>query len=206
MEKETIETILYLLFVLLIIQSSTYVTNWFGKQYYEKEVHINQIFDLFHHYTPDLHRYELIVNFIPFVLLACLFFCGLNLASIKEFAWKLLLIYVLRAITVIITILPKHEACDYDAKSITVSSFIGGCYDKVFSGHMALTFLATLIYYREKFISFSSFAFINILEAILILITRAHYSLDVLLAVLITYLVYDGDYHIFSDFAKKLKV
>lgn len=206
MEKETIETIVYLLFILALIQFSTYFTNWFGKQYYEKELRVNQIFDLFHEYTPDLHEYELIINIIPFFLLACLVFCGLNLASLKEFAWKLLLIYILRALTVIITILPKHEKCDYNVKTFSMSMFIGGCYDKVFSGHMALTFLATLIYYREKIISTSTFVGLNVIEAILILITRAHYSLDVLLAVLITYLVYDGDYHIFTDFAKKLKV
>ena len=78
--------------------------------------------------------------------------------------------------------------------------------DKVFSGHMALTLLGSLIYYRENFISFSTFAFLNSLEAIMIILTRAHYTIDVFLAILITYLVYDGDYHIFTDFAKKLKV
>lgn len=206
MEKETVETIVYILFILAVIQFSTYFTNWFGKRYYEQELHFNQIFDLFHEYTPDFHEYELLVNVIPFFLLVCFAVCGVNLSSLKEFAWKLLLIYILRALTIIITILPKHEKCMYDSKSVTMSTFLGGCYDKVFSGHMALTFLGTLIYYREKLISFPMFVGLNIVEAMLIILTRSHYTIDVILAILITYLVYDGDYHIFTDFAKKIKV
>jgi len=205
-QKETVETVLYLLFILTIINFSTYFTNWIGKNFYENELRVNTIFDLFHHYTPDLHKYELFVNVIPFFLLICLFLCGVGLDSIKEFAWKLLLIYILRSLTVITTILPKHEKCDYNVETFSLSTFIGGCYDKVFSGHMAFTFLGSLIYYREKFISFSTFVGLNLLEASLIILTRSHYTIDVILAVLITYLVYDGDYHIFSDFAKKLKV
>lgn len=206
MDKKTLETILYIVFILFIINCSTYVTNWLGKQFYEKEFHVNSIFDVFHEYTPDFHKWEVVVNLIPFGILGCLFFCGLSLDAIKEFAWKLLLIYIIRALTVITTILPKHEKCDYEVGSFSISTFIGGCYDKVFSGHMALTLLGTLIYYRENYISFSSFAFLNSLEALLLILTRAHYTIDVLLAILITYLVYDGDYHIFTDFAKKLKV
>jgi hypothetical protein len=206
MDKKTLETILYIVFILFIINCSTYITNWLGKEFYEREVRVNSVFDVFHEYTPDFHKFEVFINIIPFTILGCLFFCGISLDSIKEFAWKLLLIYAIRALTVITTILPKHEKCDYEVGSFSISTFIGGCYDKVFSGHMALTLLGTLIYYRENYISFSSFAFINMVEAALIILTRAHYTIDVLLAILITYLVYDGDYHIFTDFAKKLKV
>jgi hypothetical protein len=206
MDKKTLETILYIVFILFIINGSTYITNWLGKEFYESEFRVNSVFDLFHEYTPDFHKFEFLINIIPFAILGCLFFCGLPLDSIKEFAWKLLLIYVIRALTVITTILPKHEKCNYEISTFSLTTFLGGCYDKVFSGHMALTLLGTLIYYREKYISFSSFALINIVEAVLIILTRAHYTIDVFLAILITYLVYDGDYHIFTDFAKKLKV
>jgi hypothetical protein len=206
MDKKTLETILYIVFILFLINCSTYFTNWLGRKFYEKEFRVNSVFDIFHEYTPDFHKFEPIVNVIPFGILVCLFFCGLPLDSIKEFAWKLLLIYVIRALTVITTILPKHERCNYNMDTFSLGTFLGGCYDKVFSGHMAFTFLGTLIYYREKFLSFPMFVFLNLIEATFIILTRAHYTIDVFLAILITYLVYDGDYHIFTDFAKKLKV
>ena len=39
----------------------------------------------------------------------------------------------------------------------------------------------------------------------LILLTRSHYTIDVVIALLFTYLVYGGDYHIFNEFVTKIK-
>lgn len=203
MKGNTIKTTFYVLFILVLITCSTYFTNVWGRYYYEQEFRVNQVFDILHQYTPDFHKYELVINILPVLcILAIVFFSS---DALEEFALKLLLIYLIRALTTLTTILPKHEKCE-EKEFTWVNAINGGCYDKIFSGHSAITFLGSLLLYRENVITLPVFAGVNIVESLLIILTRAHYTIDVLLGILITYLVYDGDYHIFTDFMKKLKV
>lgn len=164
---------------------------------------MNQVFDLVHQYTPDLHKYELLINILPILCITAIVLFSSDV--LEEFALKLLLIYLIRALTTLTTILPKHEKCE-EKEFTWINAINGGCYDKIFSGHSAITFLGSLLLYRENMVTLPVFAGINIVESLLIILTRAHYTIDVLLGILITYLVYDGDYHIFTDFMKKLKV
>jgi len=203
MKGNAIKTTFYVLFILVLITCSTYVTNVWGKYYYEQEFRVNQVFDVVHQYTPDLHKYEWVINIIP--ILGLLFLILYSSDALEEFALKLLLIYLIRALTTLTTILPKHEKCD-EKEFSWMNAIMGGCYDKIFSGHASFTFLASLLLYRENVITLPVFMISNIVESFLIILTRAHYTIDVLLGILITYLVYDGDYHIFTDFMKKLKV
>lgn len=197
----------YLIIVgsILIISLANYYTNEIGEAYYEGEAKINTIFDIVHHFTPDFHEYHNLVNVIPLLLFGSLFFVRNSISLLEETVLKTLLIHLIRSLTIISTILPKHEKCIREKGSF-LSRLLGECYDKVFSGHTSFVFLITLILLRENYISFISFLLINAVQATIILLTRAHYTIDVLLAYFITYFVYDGDYHILTDFAKKLKV
>jgi hypothetical protein len=183
---------LYILTLLGIILISSYVTDEIGIAFYEQqEKQAGKIFDLIHEITPDLHRYEDIVNLIPLTLMISFFAVPTGLALIQEFALRFLFIVFLRSLTIMTTILPKHEKC---TKRFTMSTiFSGQCYDKVFSGHTAFVFLLTLLFLRDGYIPFWFFVVINIAQASLILLTRSHYTIDVVFAFLITYLVYDKD-------------
>jgi hypothetical protein len=189
---------------IVIILLANFYTNEIGEAYYEGENRVNKIFDVVHHYTPDFHEFGSLVNVIPLLLFGSFFFLKNSVSLLEETALKLLLIHLIRSLTIISTILPKHENCKREGSML--SRLLGDCYDKVFSGHTSLVFLITLILLRENYISFTTLLMINMIETTIILLTRSHYTIDVILAYFITYLVYDGDYHIFTDFAKKLKV
>jgi hypothetical protein len=197
----------YLIIVgaIVLILLANYYTNEIGEAYYESEDKINKIFDVVHHYTPDFHEFGSLVNVIPLLLFGSFFFLPKSMSLIEEVMLKILLIHLIRSLTIISTILPKHEKCNREDSSF-FSRLLGDCYDKVFSGHTSFVFLNTLILLREKYISLMTLFTINATESIIILLTRSHYTIDVILAYFITYLVYDGDYHILTDFAKKLKM
>jgi hypothetical protein len=197
-------TVLYILGILTIIGLANYYTNEIGEAYYEGEKKIDKIFDIVHEYTPDLHQFELAVNILPLLLLGSLVFLSNGKALLLEFAGKYLLLHLIRSLTIISTILPKHEQCSRD-KSI-FRKVLGDCYDKVFSGHTALVFLLTLMLAREGYLNMVQLVALNAIESSIILLTRSHYTIDVILAYFITYLVYDGDYHIFTNFTKKMKL
>ena len=190
---------------IIFILLANYYTNEIGEAYYESEKKINTVFDVVHHYTPDFHEFGSLVNIIPLLLFGSLFFVKNSVTLLEETVLKILLIHVIRSLTIISTILPKHENCNRKDSSF-LTRLLGDCYDKVFSGHTSFVFLITLILLRENYISLSTLFSINAMESIIILLTRSHYTIDVLLAYFITYLVYDGDYHILTDFAKKIKV
>lgn len=175
--------------LILIIGLSSYVTDELGIWFYEiqKNKNENKIFDIFHEFTPDFHEYGEIVNLIPLLFLGTFLFTKGNV--IWEFAEKFLLLIFLRSLTIFFTILPKHADCSKRFEWSTC--LVGQCYDKIFSGHTALTVLAALLLVRNGYVPKWLGALFVSLETILILLTRSHYSVDVVFAMVITYLVYD---------------
>ena len=178
--------ILYLILILIIIFGSNYITLKLGEQHYNNKS--CELFDIFHKILPDLHNYENVINYILLIGLTSLYFLGTN-ALITEYISKIIIILLVRAFTIISTILPKHNKCESD---LSISSFfIGGCYDKIFSGHTAAILLLTLLYFREHIINMPSLIGINLLNILLIISTRSHYTVDVLLAVFVTSTIYN---------------
>ena len=173
--------------LILIIGLSSYVTDEIGIWFYELQNNDNKVFDLFHELTPDFHEYEGIVNLIPLLFLGTFLFTKGNV--LWEFAEKFLLLIFLRSLTILFTILPKHEKCSKRFEWSTC--LVGQCYDKIFSGHTALTVLAALLLVRNGYIpSWLGIMFVS-LETLFILLTRSHYSVDVVFAMVITYVVSD---------------
>ena len=173
--------------LLLIIGLSSYVTDELGIWFYELQQNENKVFDLVHMFTPDFHEYGGIVNLIPLLFLGTFLFTKGNL--IWEFAEKFLLLIFVRSLTIFLTILPKHEHCSKRFQWSTC--LVGQCYDKIFSGHTALTTLAALLLVRGGYIpSWLGILFVTF-ETIFILVTRSHYSIDVFFAMVMSYLVYD---------------
>ena len=186
--------------LLAIITISTKITNYLGDNFYKGTSTHEDIYDIIHTNTPDLHAYEYVVDIIPVILIISFFFIPVGL--FKEFAGKFLLLMLLRSVTTAATILPKHGECKLES---TWYSFLRGqCYEKIFSGHMSFTLLTSLIYLRENIISPIQFWTTNIIEFTAIAVTRAHYTVDLIVAIVITYLVHDGDYHVFQNVVKEI--
>lgn len=180
---------------------SNYLVEMIGRWHFAQS-DTKQPFDLLHLALPDLHDYKWMVNVLPLSLLAFVFLQSNGALIFKEAVLFLAMILVIRALTTLSTILPKHDRC---VEPDTVSLFLGnGCYDKIFSGHMSFVAIFTLVLLGHGNISFPAFAAVNVVQAALILLARSHYTVDVILGFVLTYLVYDGDYHLFTNFFEGL--
>lgn len=190
------ENVLWVLLLLVFIFASNYITHLLGKWHYEHNEPDGKIFDILHHITPDLQVYAKYNDTILVLTILSFLFVPKSVSILKEFLAKFILIMFVRALTTMSTILPKQSECRSEMGWINM--FKGQCYDKVFSGHTAFVLLATLIYLRENIISVPVFFLVNLLNITSIILTRSHYTIDVILAIVITYLVYDGDYTVFT--------
>ena len=151
-----------------------------------------KLYDLIQECTPNFHKYEYLVNIIPLLIISSLFYLPITTKIMEEFFIKFFIILIIRALTTFTTILPKHEKCEVNLK--WTSLLLGGCYDKLFSGHTAFTTLWTLIFLNEKFINTFQFWFINLINSVAIITTHSHYTVDVILGFIITFFVYDSDH------------
>jgi hypothetical protein len=203
MASDTAKNTVWVLFLASIIVTSNYWTHELGMAFYDDTQNNGKVFDLLHSMTPDLSDYKAYNDIIVSATAISFLFIPKGMELFKEFAAKFILIMVIRALTTVSTILPKHEKCDATPRFSRY--WRGQCYDKVFSGHTSFVLLATLIYLREGILGWPAFLGINMANITSIVLTRSHYTVDIVLAILITLLVYDGDYHIFTNWMKRIE-
>jgi hypothetical protein len=201
--NQTASNTLWVLFLTAIIVTSNYWTHELGMAFYDNTKNNGKVFDLLHSITPDLSDWKPYNDVIVSLVALSFFLIPNGIGLFKEFATKFILIMVIRALTTVSTILPKHEKCDATPRFSRY--WLGQCYDKVFSGHTSFVLLATLIFLREGILGWPAFAAINLANITGIILTRSHYTVDIVLAILITLLVYDGDYHIFTNWMKRIE-
>lgn len=177
----------YLIFgLLLFIIISNYFVLKFGDDHYTSNNSCT-LFDIFHKILPDLHEYHFLTDIYILIGAASLFMLS-NEKITVEFISKFIIIMFIRAFTTFVTILPKHDSCNSE---MNLRSYImGGCYDKIFSGHTSFILLLTLLYFREHIIGFTPLILINLVNILTILAARSHYSVDILLAIFVTTTVY----------------
>jgi len=76
----------------------------------------------------------------------------------------------------------SHSSCKF-------SGVIGGCHDKMFSGHTTVAILSSLFlvkYYPEYILHI---ALLNVVLLLSIISSRDHYTIDVLIALIISGLI-----------------
>lgn len=104
------------------------------------------------------------------------------------------LIFLLKSFTCLITILPVpngHENYDKCKNNFKLSDILyGKCGDLMFSGHTATFAINTLLLYWLKKIELSSVIILNILNGLLIIFAQKHYSIDVIIAFFVSYVIY----------------
>ena len=155
------------------------------------------LYDIIQQNTINLRRIRIvpeILHFIPLLLLICYsvscifnFDFGLLKEASKKFFTKHGILFYLRPLLFSSTLLPDSSQMCLTSKSI------GSCFDLIFSGHTTIMFLTTYIL-RDIFnigaILFYTLQFNNLLTSFLIVACRNHYTVDVLLAIIITHFVY----------------
>jgi hypothetical protein len=173
---------------------SVYAT---GKHYYDERINENKtrpkVYDLGHRYMPDWHDMK-IANVLMDVLPILPLFLGWNV--VYTFLGYIPFLFMIRWITTLVTILPKYKKCD-DSKFTMSLGLFGHCYDKIFSGHFAVSVLLSCIVYSKGIISNLWIIIIyNFLVAFLIIATRAHYTIDIIVSIFVVFVVYQNRLHI----------
>ncbi len=148
------------------------------------------LYDVYQQILPNLKHLRIIpeiLHLIPIVFLASLMLYYKNTDALNKFLSKHGLLMVLRALCFSSTILPdSSETC-------MSNNYMGSCFDLIFSGHTTIMLLSTYIIKEFFLISlqlYNCLLFLNVINAVLIVLCRNHYTVDVILSLIITHFVY----------------
>lgn len=160
-----------------------------GHTYYTKRIQEGKVspkvYDISHKILPNWHNKVWISHaFVIACLSPLVIYRNWNL--FREFLQYAIVIFFIRDITTFVTILPKYKDDPPPTNAIASSTF-NGSYGKIFSGHFAIVFLASLLYAKYNIItSNNALISLNLVNALLILLTRHHYTIDVIVAFFVT--------------------
>uniref|UniRef100_A0A6C0H6M0 Sphingomyelin synthase-like domain-containing protein n=1 Tax=viral metagenome TaxID=1070528 RepID=A0A6C0H6M0_9ZZZZ len=182
--------------VFLHIWSTRYVWHQ-GTKYYEDTTKPAAILDIVHNNTPDWSAYNDTKNWFLLIYVIPFFMNRSNGDWISEAIIKACIMFALRSLSIVATILPKDSRCkvnQLDPYHLTVG---GTCYDKMFSGHFAFGLLSTSLLFKYGFVSDSVasiglWSIINVMNFVLLTVTRGHYTQDLLVALFVVALVHLG--------------
>jgi hypothetical protein len=149
-------------------------------------------------YSKDIY---LVVFFLPIIFNLL----NISFVYVYEFFWKFMILIFLRSFSIISTILPRNSKLKVKINKKTDFWTVlyhrtigGGCYDKLFSGHASFGLLATLLLFKYNFLetnifNISLFILLNIIHFMMIGVTRAHYTVDIIVAIYVTLWVYESN-------------
>jgi len=146
------------------------------------------LFDIIHSNTLNMNKYKYIPDYLAFVFLLPLLYTQDN-KCISMFFKIGAIIVILRSISILATDMPRSDIECNQSELKNYNLFFGHCYDKMFSGHVALTLLSLLILYHFNKINDGQMLFsilFHIVYSCFIIITRSHYTVDVLISYFIT--------------------
>lgn len=179
-----IRIVIFLLIFLIYSHFINIYLHNIGKNHYNDDF---RVYDICHKHLPNYELYESIGNYyIGCVSLLLLF----KPSILFDFIAFMIPIYFIRSIFMLITVLPKSGKCEYNPKTAFIQ---GGCYDKIFSGHTAILFILTLLLNKNKIINFTMLVLLNVINVSIILLTRTHYTIDVIVSFLVCYIIYTNN-------------
>lgn len=175
--------ITYSIVLLVVHFILVYHVHFTGKTSYDdriKNKKINpKIYDVGHKYLPNYSQNVYLKYLTDVVLYLPLLFGGW--AVYYDYLSYSTIFYILRYITTAVTILPKEKGCPDESFGF-MNLFQGHCYDKIFSGHFATSVLLSLLLYNYGIITnVVALLVYNSLMVYLILVTRSHYTVDLII-------------------------
>lgn len=185
-------SLLFILYVVVLLIQRLNLDNLETKsqKFYQKKENDKKIQDIFHNMLPHIVEFEYVSDIISVLVFVYIAIVNFKLIyTLVGFAFTILFI---RQFIIQITILPKNEVCDIKHSSI----FRGGCYDKIFSGHFGITFLMTLLLYDNGHISKLFMIVINFINGLFILLSRNHYTIDIIVSIFVVILIYQNNLNI----------
>ncbi len=204
--KFTITLLLSILFIIQIFLSYSVYYN--GKYFYEtrqKKGKIKpKVFDIMYKYLPDMSDSKVLDHIIDLLIIIPILFITIksskNPELYKDYIMSVILIQLIRSIFIHSTILPKTKDC-VNKKYKVYNILFGHCYDKIFSGHLSTTIITSIFLYQMNiFTNLNVLVIYNTILAILLLLARSHYTVDLLVALLASYSVYNIHKSVFHFF------
>jgi sphingomyelin synthase-related protein 1 len=170
------------------------LSNGFLYTMQDRKSNYKPLYDVIISNVPDLSKYNFIPNTLMFILSSFLIiplYIKPNYNVFISLFKYLSVIIFLRSITTSVTILPSIvNGCKFKMDLITFLN--GHCIDKIFSGHTSASLLLVFLYNKYNIITSNLIyvlLFIQILLALSLILTKEHYTIDVILGYLITTMI-----------------
>jgi hypothetical protein len=154
---------------------------------------MNPLYDIYQDSMPNLQSMRIvpeILHVIPIAILFSHIFYHQDERSVSALRTMLTrhgLLMALRALFFSSTLLPDSS------QMCKESPLPGSCFDLIFSGHSTVILLTTYIlrdYYNLSGVKFHLLQLVNLITCIMIVACRNHYTVDVLVSIIITDYVY----------------
>ena len=165
-----------------------YTATRIGRRHYEDRPCSVEVFDIGHQLLPQIAVPPLLLMGLTYAWVP---FLSVARASeiLRSLSVQVAIVLALRAITTTVTVLPKSETCD--STGFGWSAVLNGaCYDKVFSGHTAFAVLVSLALVNAGVWPVWGGAVYSALVALVLLVSRGHYTVDVVLGLAIGWLTW----------------
>ena len=185
-------SILFILYAIFLVLHRYNLDNLETKseKFYKKQENYKKVQDIFHSILPHYHKFEYASDIL--LVFVMIFLAIMNFSLIYQFGGLVFTLLLLRQLIIQITVLPKNDICNIKYSSV----FRGGCYDKIFSGHFGITFLATLILFDNGYLNKLTTILINIVNALFILLSRCHYTIDIIVSIFVVIIIYQNNLNI----------
>ena len=147
--------------------------------------------DLGHKYIINIDSKLSYLSDIICMILLMTVMCTLDKSKKVMYVKCFIVVFILRLISMNLTILPRSKEfkCDDSSAIVTLNVQCGN--DYIFSGHTAITVLCLLMLYTmyPNYVYF--YVIIYALQVFLLLGMRHHYSIDIFIGTLLSYFVFD---------------
>lgn len=193
-------TILLLLYFAVILLNKYNLVNLESKseKFYQKKENHTKVQDIFHNIFPHFQHFEYASDIL--IILVFSYLAIMNFGLVYQLGGFVFTLLLLRQFIIQITVLPKNETCDVKDTSM----FRGGCYDKIFSAHFGIAMLTSLILFDNGLINKFVAIFINLLNALFILLSRNHYTIDIIVSIFVVIIIYQNNLNICDYLDKHL--
>ena len=186
---------LSLIVFLLINPISKYLVGKSGKQ-----INNYKLPDIFHSDKFNLKP----ISFFNEIIIVSLIIQFIYYISIEKIPYNDVILFIkyftilllIKIILMNVTILPDPSKRCKNGTNIFTILFMGGCNDLIFSLHMTIVLLILHFLKKNKLITEKYAMIYSLLQAFFIIFTHNHYTIDVILAFIITSFVINGNYHI----------
>lgn len=183
----------------------TLSTNNLFKQHSKITSSPGSVYDVIISNIGDYSKYRCLTDFIAVIILAYLLskYIYLNrykvgedrskIKSVGDTIFKYISIILLfRALTIQMTILPKLTDKN-NPKNLLERFTKGHSCDYIFSGHTSIILIIILSFYKHHLIDTNEFklvSFLHIIMALLLVITKGHYTIDIFLGFILTIAIF----------------